>query len=202
VLGRYNAANLLGTLAVLLASGIPLRRAVATLATLRPAAGRLQRLGGGSKPLVLVDYAHTPDALKQVLTTLREVLVDGSRITDHGSRLFCVFGCGGDRDQGKRPLMGRVAAQLADQVIVTSDNPRSEDPRRIIADIMAGAGGRREGVAIEADRGRAIRRAVAQARRGDIVLVAGKGHESYQEVRGAMRPFSDAAVSRQALAGR
>ena len=202
VLGRYNAANLLGTLAVLLASGVPLRRAVAALATLRPAAGRLQRLGGGSKPLVLVDYAHTPDALKQVLTTLREVLTDGSPLTGHRSRLICVFGCGGDRDRGKRPLMGRVAAQLADQVIVTSDNPRSEDPRAIIADIIAGAGGRRDGVAIEADRGRAIRRAVAQARRGDIVLVAGKGHESYQESRGGRRPFSDVAVSRQALTGR
>jgi UDP-N-acetylmuramoyl-L-alanyl-D-glutamate--2,6-diaminopimelate ligase len=204
VLGRYNASNLLGTLAVLLASGIPLRRAVATLATLRPAAGRLQRLGGGAKPLVLVDYAHTPDALEQVLRTLRDLL--GSRqpsaVSRQSPRLVCVFGCGGDRDPGKRPLMGRVAAQLADRVIVTSDNPRGEDPRAIVADIVAGAGGRGQGVAIEVDRRKAIRRAIAEARRGDIVLVAGKGHEDYQEVRGARRPFSDAAVSRQALAGR
>ncbi|OGA20601.1 MAG: UDP-N-acetylmuramoyl-L-alanyl-D-glutamate--2,6-diaminopimelate ligase [Betaproteobacteria bacterium RIFCSPLOWO2_02_FULL_67_26] len=203
VLGRYNAANLLATLAVLLARGVPLRRAVAALATLRPAAGRLQRLGGGAKPLVLVDYAHTPDALQQVLTTLRELLASSpSPITHHPSRLICVFGCGGDRDRGKRPLMGRAAAQLADRVIVTSDNPRSENPRRIIADIVAGARGRAEGIAIEADRSRAVRRAVAEARRGDIVLVAGKGHEDYQEVRGARRPFSDAAVARKALAER
>ena len=202
VLGRYNAGNLLGTLAALLASGVTLRRAVAALSTLRPAAGRLQRLGGGAKPLVLVDYAHTPDALQQVLTTLRELITDEPRATSHEPRLICVFGCGGDRDPGKRPLMGRVAAQLADRVIVTSDNPRSEDPRRIIADIVAGARGRAQRIGIDTDRGRAIRRAVAQARRGDIVLVAGKGHEDYQEVRGARRPFSDAAVASEALAGR
>jgi UDP-N-acetylmuramoyl-L-alanyl-D-glutamate--2,6-diaminopimelate ligase len=162
----------------------------------------LQRLGGGAKPLVLVDYAHTPDALQQVLTTLREALGDEPRATSHEPRLICVFGCGGDRDRGKRPLMGRVAARHADRVIVTSDNPRSEDPRAIIADILAGTGRHGEGIAIEPDRGRAIRRAVAEARRGDIVLVAGKGHEDYQEARGARRPFSDAAVAREALAGR
>jgi UDP-N-acetylmuramoyl-L-alanyl-D-glutamate--2,6-diaminopimelate ligase len=199
MLGRHNASNLLGILAVLLAGGIPLRRAVAALAALKPLPGRLQRLGGGLRPLVVVDYAHTPDALKHALTTLRELLTDESRITNHESRLICVFGCGGDRDRGKRPQMGRVAAQLADRVVVTSDNPRSEEPGHIIGDIVAGVRRSAGGVEIEPDRRAAILRAVAGARRGDIVLVAGKGHEAYQEIRGARHPFSDAAVARKAL---
>lgn len=199
VLGRYNAYNLLGTLSVLLASGVALRKAIAVAGELRPAPGRLQRLGGGAKPLVVVDYAHSPDALQQVLTTLRELLTAQSRVTSHESRLICVFGCGGDRDPGKRPLMGRVAARLADRVVLTSDNPRSEDPRSIIADIARGAPAR-DDVVIEADRRRAILRAVSEARRGDIVLLAGKGHEDYQEIRGVRHPFSDAAAVRKALA--
>jgi len=199
MLGRHNASNLLGTLAVLLTGGVPLRRAVAALAALKPLPGRLQRLGGGAQPLVFVDYAHTPDALKNALTTLRELLTDESRITNHESRLICVFGCGGDRDRGKRPQMGRVAARLADRVVVTSDNPRSEEPGHIIGDIVAGVRGGAGGVEIEPDRRAAILRAVAGARRGDIVLVAGKGHEAYQEVRGARHSFSDAAVAREAL---
>jgi UDP-N-acetylmuramoyl-L-alanyl-D-glutamate--2,6-diaminopimelate ligase len=216
VLGRHNAYNLLGTLAVLLVSGVPLRKAIAALAAVKPVPGRLQRLGGGAKPLVVVDYAHTPDALKHALTCLRELLGKrDSRLTDPlptlplakgegkggGSRLICVFGCGGDRDRGKRPLMGRVAERLADRVVVTSDNPRGEDPRGIIEDIVAGTRGAEE-IVIEANRERAIRRAVAGARRGDIVLLAGKGHENYQEIRGARRPFSDVAVAREALAER
>jgi UDP-N-acetylmuramoyl-L-alanyl-D-glutamate--2,6-diaminopimelate ligase len=116
------------------------------------------------------------------------------------SRLYCVFGCGGERDRGKRPLMGRVAARLADRTIVTSDNPRGERPRAIIADILAGAD-RRHQVLVEADRARAIRRAISEAGRGDIVLLAGKGHEEYQEVRGAKLPFSDAAVAARVLKG-
>jgi UDP-N-acetylmuramoyl-L-alanyl-D-glutamate--2,6-diaminopimelate ligase len=199
-LGRYNAYNLLGTLAVLLASGVTLRKAIAALAALKPVPGRLQRLGGGAKPLVVVDYAHTPDALGQVLTTLREMLE--SRITNHDSRLICVFGCGGDRDRGKRPLMGRVAARLADRVIVTSDNPRGEDPRRIIGEIVAGARPGPSALLVDSDRRSAIRRAVKEARRGDVVLVAGKGHEDYQEIRGIRHRFSDAAVARAALAQR
>jgi UDP-N-acetylmuramoyl-L-alanyl-D-glutamate--2,6-diaminopimelate ligase len=201
VLGRHNAYNLLGTLAVLLASGVPLKQAVSALAAVKPVPGRLQPLGGGARPLVVVDYAHTPDALEQALTTLRELLE--SRITNHESRLICVFGCGGERDRGKRPQMGRVAARLADRVVVTSDNPRGENPRDIIEDIIAGARGAARSVAggieIEADRRSAILRAVAGARRGDIVLVAGKGHEAYQEIRGARHPFSDAVVAREAL---
>jgi UDP-N-acetylmuramoyl-L-alanyl-D-glutamate--2,6-diaminopimelate ligase len=199
-LGRHNAANLLGTLAVLLASGVALKKAVAALSALAPVPGRLQRFGGGRKPLVVVDYAHTPDALKQVLTTLREVADHQSPVTGHRSRLFCVFGCGGDRDRGKRPLMGRVAAQLADRAIVTSDNPRSEDPHEIIADILAGV--RRGEVGVDADRRDAILSAVAGARGGDIVLVAGKGHEAYQEIRGVRHAFSDAQVAEEALAQR
>lgn len=198
VLGRHNAYNLLGTLAVLLASGIPLKRAISALAALRPVPGRLQSLGGGAKPLVIVDYAHTPDALEQALLTLRDLLA--SRLTLHASRLICVFGCGGERDRGKRPLMGKVAAKLADRLVVTSDNPRGEDPRDIIEDIVAGARGSADEIEIEADRRAAILRAVAGARRGDIVLLAGKGHEAYQEIRGVRRPFSDATVAGEALA--
>jgi len=198
VLGRHNAYNLLGTLAVLLASGIPLRRVVAALSAVKSVPGRMQRLGGGPQPLVVVDYAHTPDALKQVLTTLRELL--DSRLTTHESRLICVFGCGGDRDRGKRPMMGRIAASLADRVVVTSDNPRSEDPRKIIEEIVAGVSGAGSGFVIESDRRAAIQAALAGARRGDIVLIAGKGHEAYQEVGNARHAFSDAAVAREALA--
>jgi UDP-N-acetylmuramoyl-L-alanyl-D-glutamate--2,6-diaminopimelate ligase len=200
VLGRHNAYNLLGTLAVLLASGVTLKKAVSALAAVKPVPGRLQPLGGGARPLAIVDYAHTPDALKQVLTTLRELLDKrDSRITTHESRLICVFGCGGDRDRGKRPLMGGIAARLADRVVVTSDNPRGENPRSIIRDIVAGMRGAAHGIVIEADRRRAIERALAGARRGDIVLIAGKGHEAYQEIRGVKRAFSDAAVARKAL---
>jgi UDP-N-acetylmuramoyl-L-alanyl-D-glutamate--2,6-diaminopimelate ligase len=197
--GRHNAANLLGILAVLLAGGIPLRRAVAALAALKPLPGRLQRLGGGARPLVFVDYAHSPDALAHALTTLRELVEHRSPVTGHRSRLICVFGCGGDRDRGKRPHMGRIAARLADRVVVTSDNPRSEEPAEIIGDIVAGVSGGARGIEIEPDRRAAILRAVAEARRGDIVLIAGKGHEAYQEIRGVRHPFSDAAVTREAL---
>jgi UDP-N-acetylmuramoyl-L-alanyl-D-glutamate--2,6-diaminopimelate ligase len=202
VLGRYNAYNLLGTLAVLLAGGIPLKRAVAALSAVKPVPGRLQRLGGGDQPLVIVDYAHTPDALKQVLTTLRELLAS-SQTPDarrQSSRLICVFGCGGDRDRGKRPLMGNVAARLADRLVVTSDNPRSEDPRAIIDEIMEGVQGNSGAAVTDPDRRSAIQRAVAEARRGDVVLIAGKGHEVYQEIGGTRQPFSDAAVAREALA--
>jgi UDP-N-acetylmuramoyl-L-alanyl-D-glutamate--2,6-diaminopimelate ligase len=200
--GRHNASNLLGILAVLLASGVPLRRAIAALAALRPLPGRLQRLGGGAKPLVIVDYAHTPDALKQALLTLRELLTQGApRAAGHEPRLICVFGCGGERDPGKRPHMGRVAVRLADRVVVTSDNPRGEEPALVIRDIVAGVPGGTDAVEIEPDRRAAILRAVAAARRGDIVLLAGKGHETYQEIRGVRLPFSDAAVAREALSG-
>jgi UDP-N-acetylmuramoyl-L-alanyl-D-glutamate--2,6-diaminopimelate ligase len=217
-LGRFNASNLLGTLAVLLASGITLRRAVAALARLKPLPGRMQRVGGGAKPLVVVDYAHTPDALEQVLLTLRDLLsssefqVPSSELRarrcansdpepgTRNPRLICVFGCGGDRDRGKRPQMGRIAARLADSVVVTSDNPRGEDPHAIIVDILEGARRGKRELCVNADRRDAIRAAIAGAQRGDIVLVAGKGHENYQEIEGVKHPFSDAAVAREALA--
>ena len=206
--GRHNASNLLGVLAVLLAGGIPLRRAIAALSALKPLPGRLQRLGGGADPMVIVDYAHTPDALEQALTTLRELLDPRASLVTrpalseskgHRSRLICVFGCGGERDRGKRPQMGRIAARLSDRVVVTSDNPRGEDPEDIIKDVVAGVPGGARAVEIEPDRRAAILRAVREARRGDIVLLAGKGHEAYQESRGVRHPFSDAAVAREAL---
>ncbi|HUO44749.1 MAG TPA: UDP-N-acetylmuramoyl-L-alanyl-D-glutamate--2,6-diaminopimelate ligase [Burkholderiales bacterium] len=190
-LGRFNVYNLLATLAVLLTHGIGLRRAAAALAQLRPPPGRLQTFGGGRRPLVVVDYAHTPDALGQVLITLRAVAAD--------ARLTCVFGCGGGRDRGKRPLMGRIAARLADVVYVTSDNPRGEKPLAIIGDVLDGIHGVREALVATPDRRRAIRHAIMHARRGDVVLLAGKGHEIWQEIRGVRRPFSDAAEARAAL---
>jgi len=198
-LGHFNASNLLGTLAVLLASGITLRRAVAALARLKPLPGRMQRVGGGAKPLVVVDYAHTPDALEKVLRALRELMLQRPPVTGHRSRLICVFGCGGDRDRGKRPQMGRIAARLADSIVVTSDNPRGEDPQAIIADILEGARRGKRELRVDPDRRGAIRSAIAGAQRGDIVLVAGKGHENYQEIQGVKHPFSDAAAAREAL---
>lgn len=198
-LGRFNASNLLGTLSVLLASGVTLRRSVAALARLRPLPGRMQRVGGGAKPLVVIDYAHTPDALEKVLSSLRDLIPDRSPVTGRRSQLICVFGCGGERDRGKRPQMGRVAARLADKVVVTSDNPRGEDPDAIISDILEGARRCRHPLAVNADRRGAIRGAVAAAGRGDIVLVAGKGHETYQEIGGVRHSFSDLAVAREAL---
>jgi murE/murF fusion protein len=187
VLGRFNAYNVLAVLTCLLALKVSLPDAVAAIAKIKPVAGRMQQFGGGDKPLIVVDYAHTPDALEKVLATLREQ-VQG--------KLICVFGCGGDRDAGKRPLMGRVAAKLADSVIVTSDNPRSEDPASIIAQVVSGVDG---AYLAEADRAAAIRQAVQSARSGDIVLVAGKGHEDYQEIAGVKTPFSDIAAALAAL---
>ncbi|MFA6313406.1 MAG: UDP-N-acetylmuramoyl-L-alanyl-D-glutamate--2,6-diaminopimelate ligase [Sterolibacterium sp.] len=191
LLGRFNAANLLAVLASLLASGFPLERAAAVLPRLSPPPGRMQALGGDRRPLLVIDYAHTPDALEQVLTTLREVAAA------RGGQLICVFGCGGERDPGKRPLMGRVAARLADIAMVTSDNPRGEDPARIIADILRGMP---RAVPVEADRARAIHAAVAAARQRDVVLIAGKGHEAYQEIAGRRLPFSDLEQANDSLA--
>ncbi|PWB59348.1 MAG: UDP-N-acetylmuramoyl-L-alanyl-D-glutamate--2,6-diaminopimelate ligase [Nitrosomonadales bacterium] len=189
MLGRFNASNLLGTLAVLLVSGIALETAAATLNQVRPVAGRVQQIGGKGKPLVVVDYAHTPDALEKVLLALRE-------IKPVQASLICVFGCGGNRDKGKRPLMGAAASRLADSVIVTSDNPRNEDPQTILAEI---ASGMEANFHVEEDRAAAIDRAIRQARPGDIVLIAGKGHEDYQEIKGVKFPFNDAEVAQRAL---
>jgi UDP-N-acetylmuramoyl-L-alanyl-D-glutamate--2,6-diaminopimelate ligase len=147
----------------------------------------------GERPLVVVDYAHTPDALEKVLATLRPVA------TQRGGRLCVVFGAGGDRDPAKRPVMGAAASRGADRVFITSDNPRSEDPAAIIDAVARGASGAPQ---LEVDRRRAIEAAVRGAAPEDVVLVAGKGHESYQEIRGKRQPFSDQAVARDALAMR
>jgi len=187
LLGRFNAANLLAVLTTLLVSDVKLDDACCALAHVTPPPGRMQTLGGDAHPLVVVDYAHTPDALEKALATLREIV--------SGGRLICVFGCGGNRDKGKRPLMGRAAAEGADEVWITSDNPRNEDPRHIIDDILAGSGKPR----VEPDRARAIFEAIGGAHHGDVVLIAGKGHEDFQEVAGARLPFSDVAVAKKAL---
>jgi len=194
VLGRFNVSNLLGVAATLLASDYSLAQAASALEVLEPVPGRLERIGGGAQPLVVIDYAHSPDALAQALATLRDVAHAG------GGRLYCVFGCGGDRDHGKRPLMGEIAARLADRVFLTSDNPRTEDPQAIIAEIARGmpAGGARPAV-IESDRRNAIFAAIAAAAPGDVLLLAGKGHETWQEIGGRRIPFSDIAVAGEAL---
>ncbi len=188
LLGRFNAANLLAVLTTLLVSGAKLDDACRALAHVTPPPGRMQTLGGNAHPLVVVDYAHTPDALEKALATLREIAGNG--------RLICVFGCGGNRDKGKRPLMGQAAAKAADEVWITSDNPRHENPQHIIDDILAGTPGKPR---VEPDRARAIFEAIGGAHQGDVVLIAGKGHEDYQEIGGERLPFSDVAVARKAL---
>jgi UDP-N-acetylmuramoyl-L-alanyl-D-glutamate--2,6-diaminopimelate ligase len=196
VVGAFNASNALGCLAALLASDVPLADALAALAEVEPPPGRMQRLGGGDAPLVVVDYAHSPDAIEKVLQALRPAVAEGGE-------LVCVLGCGGDRDAGKRPEMGRVAATLADRVIVTSDNPRSEDPAAIASAVVRGvrdAGNRRWSV--DLDRATAINAAISGAKPGDVVVIAGKGHEDYQEIAGVRMPFSDAGEAAAALARR
>ncbi len=191
LLGRFNAANLLGVLAVLLVSGVTLSDALRELEQMKAVPGRMQTYGGSGRPSVVVDYAHTPDALEKVLVALREV------IAADGGKLVCVFGCGGDRDRGKRPMMGTVAAKLADVCIVTSDNPRSESPHDIIAAIVSGM--REHGYQIIEDRADAIAQAIHGAHAADTVLLAGKGHEAHQEIKGVKYPFSDAEVAQRAL---
>lgn len=192
LLGRFNASNVLATLATLLVLEMPLAEALERVARTAAVPGRMERLGGGpGQPLAVIDYAHTPHALEQVLCALRE---------HGGGRLWCVFGCGGDRDPGKRPLMGAAAERLADRVIVTDDNPRTEDPERIVGAILAGMRRPQEAVVIR-DRRAAILRALAGAEPGDIVLVAGKGHEDYQIVGTERCPFSDRAVASEGLSG-
>lgn len=189
LLGRFNVSNLLGVAACLHALDWPLDRIIQALTASGSVPGRMNRYGGGDRPLVVVDYAHTPDALEQALRTLR----------DHvQGRLLCVFGCGGERDAGKRSQMGAVAEAGADCIIVTDDNPRGEDGDAIVAGILAGLA-RPDDALVERDRARAIRLAVAQAQAGDIVLIAGKGHEPYQEIAGRKRPFDDSAHARAAL---
>lgn len=191
--GAFNVSNLLAVLGALLAKGVALPEALAVAKTLTPPPGRMQLIGGHDEPLVVVDYAHTPDALAKVLEAARPAALS------RGGELVCVFGCGGDRDAGKRPQMGAVASRLADRVLVTSDNPRSEEPERIVADILEGTGSATRAVI---DRAEAIRAAIVEADARDVIVLAGKGHEPYQEIRGARHPFSDVEHAAQALAAR
>jgi UDP-N-acetylmuramoyl-L-alanyl-D-glutamate--2,6-diaminopimelate ligase len=198
--GRFNVANALGALAATHALGGDLDTLIAALEHGVRVPGRFEAVEEGQDFAVLVDYAHTPDSLESVLTAARELIASSARV-------LCVFGAGGDRDRGKRPLMGEIAARLADVVIVTSDNPRSEDPDAIIAEILAGAAPARTfgtpPVTTLADRRAAIDHAIATARRGDVVIIAGKGHEQGQELAGGEKiPFDDLAVARRALHAR
>ena len=190
LVGRYNISNLLAVAGVLHDAGLPAVDVANRLSELTPPPGRMERVGGNGEPLVVVDYAHTPDALENALAALRAVAAS------RGGRLSVVFGCGGDRDPGKRPQMGQAAERLADRAIVTSDNPRSEQPAAIVDAIVAGM----TRADVEMDRAAAIRRAVVEADEHDVILLAGKGHESYQEISGVRYPFSDVEQAGAALA--
>ena len=194
LVGDFNVSNVLGVLGVLLAHGMPGAAAIAAIEVLQPVAGRMQQIGGPDQPLVVIDYAHTPDALEQTLASLRRLA------QDRQGALWCVFGCGGDRDPGKRPQMGAIS-QAADHVIVTSDNPRGELPAQIIADIVAGIAAERAPQVIE-DRATAILWALRHAGKNDVILLAGKGHENYQEIKGRKLQFLDADHAALALAAR
>jgi UDP-N-acetylmuramoyl-L-alanyl-D-glutamate--2,6-diaminopimelate ligase len=187
LLGRFNVYNVLAVLAALLVSNVSLADAIASIAQIQSANGRMQKFGGDGAPLVVVDYAHTPDALEKVLHALRE---------QNQARLVCVFGCGGNRDRAKRAQMGKIASDLADAVVVTSDNPRDENPEDIVQEILAGMHGK---FAVEPDRAKAINVAISTAQPQDIVLIAGKGHEDYQEIAGEKRYFSDVEQAEKAL---
>lgn len=196
LVGDYNVANLLGVIGTLRALGLPLGDAAAACGRLSSVPGRMDVVAAeAGLPLVVVDYAHTPDALQKALAALRPFA------ESRGGRLWCVFGCGGDRDPGKRPLMGAIAERGADRVVVTSDNPRSESPQAIVDQIVAGLAAP-QAARVVGDRTAAIAEAIAQAAAQDVVLLAGKGHEDYQEVAGRRLPFSDRAQAQTALAAR
>jgi len=187
LVGRFNVYNVLAVLATLLVSDVAFDDVIDAVKQLKPLNGRMQQFGGGNLPLVIVDYAHTPDSLENVLLALKE---------EAKQALICVFGCGGNRDQGKRPLMGKVASALADSVIVTTDNPRHERAEDIIQAILKGITGE---CIVEADRAKAIALAIANAQVDDVVLIAGKGHEDYQEIAGEKHHFSDVEQAELAL---
>lgn len=190
LLGRFNASNLLAVLALLLERDIPLAQALSRLCRVKTVDGRMERIGKPDQPIVVVDYAHTPDALEQSLRALREHTL---------GRLICVFGCGGDRDRGKRPLMGAVAERLCDKVVLTDDNPRTEDGHRIIDGILEGFSQPHK-TEVDRNRARAIHKAISGAGPADLVLVAGKGHERVQQVGDLQVPFSDHEQVKDALA--
>lgn len=188
--GEFNVANAVQVLALLLSQGVPIGEACDVMQEVSAPPGRMQRVSHSSAPAVFVDFAHTPAGLEAALRALK---------SHNAGRLWCVFGCGGDRDQGKRPMMGRVAAQMADSVVLTNDNPRSEDPKAIIDQILAGMQVRCD---VIEDRAAAIAYAIASADDDDIVLVAGKGHEQYQQTGDVRRPFSDYAIAFANLSAR
>jgi len=193
LVGEHNVMNLLGAVAVGVALEMDTEAVASALGSVHSVPGRFERVEAGQPFLVIVDYAHTPDALERVLTTAR-------RLVGPGARLAVVFGCGGDRDRGKRPLMGGIAARLADRVWVTSDNPRSEVPEAIIAEIVVGIPPGLDRHVTIADRKAAIRSALTWGRAGDVVVLAGKGHETYQIIGSAVLPFDDRQVARAILA--
>lgn len=193
LIGQYNVSNLLGVMAAMRSLGVSLKSVIQVCHQLTPVPGRMECFGKPGQPMVVVDYAHTPDALEKALGALRALAAQ------RGGLIWCVFGCGGDRDPGKRPLMGAVAGKHASHIIVTSDNPREEDPRTIIDQILPGLLHHPQ-VTAQEDRALAVAQTIAQAAAADVVLVAGKGHEDYQEVAGVRRPFSDIDHVRRALA--
>ena len=195
LIGQYNVANLLGVIGALRALGLPLEAAVRACTGLDSVPGRMERLSLPGRPLAVVDYAHTPDALDKALAGLRPLA------RQRGGALWCLFGCGGDRDNAKRPMMAAVAETQADRVVVTSDNPRSERPSAIISQILLGLA-RPEAAQVEPDRARAIAETLAQARPEDVVLLAGRGHEAWQEIAGERIAFSDRAHALDALTAR
>lgn len=201
LIGRFNASNLLAVLSTLLTKGIKFTDAVNAIRQIKPIVGRMEKYGGDDLPFVIVDYAHTPDALEKVLVTLREVIkrsLGNTSSKNANAKLLCVFGCGGERDQEKRKKCGEVATRLADEVIVTNDNPRNESPQQIIDAIVSGAH-QNANLSIEEDRACAIHQAIFSAKEGDIVLIAGKGHENHQEINGQKISFSDAKIVQQNL---
>ena len=194
LIGEYNVSNLLAVIGGLRALGVPLAEAAAACAVLSSVPGRMQRVEASrAGPEVVVDYAHSPDALEKALIALRPFA------TQRGGRLWAVFGCGGNRDTAKRPLMGAIAQRLADRVVLTSDNPRHEAPSAILAQIRAGLSGETQAVKVIEDRRAAIVASVREAAPADVILLAGKGHEDYQEIAGVKQPFSDLDEARKAL---
>ena len=187
IVGEFNVYNLLAVISGLVGSGLPIQKVIKQVSHISQVPGRMERLGTKLTPQVFIDYAHTPDALKKALRTLKD---------QTEGKLVCVFGCGGDRDKGKRKEMAEAASDLADTNFITSDNPRSESPKKIISEISRSMSGAYE---IEIDRHKAIFKAIEQAKKQDIILIAGKGHETYQEINGVRYPFSDKKYVKKAL---
>lgn len=193
LVGRYNVSNLLGVITAMRSLGVSLALSSKACKAITPVPGRLEVVSTLGQPLTLVDYAHTPDALEKALIALREVA------SVRGGKLWCVFGCGGNRDASKRPVMGAVAKRFADKVVLTSDNPRGESAKAIVSQILLGMG-ESEATQVQVDRALAIAETIAQTQARDVIVIAGKGHEDYQEIAGVKSPFSDQQHAKAALA--